>query len=110
MSGYLATHLVDVERTDEDGVTTTVATGVPASVLRQGSGSGRGGAGFRFDDTATPVTVRIPHGTPCTQGDQIVDTATGSTTRWLVDTASTNHNPVRAADVIAVCRDLDGGA
>ena len=57
--------------------------------------------------TSTPVTVRLPHGTPCVQGNQIRDTATGS--RWLVDTATTNYNPVMAMPVVATCRDLDGG-
>jgi len=107
VSGYLATHIVDVVATDLDGAETVAAAGLHASILRQ-SGSGRGATGFRYDESSTPVTVRLPHGTPCTQGDQIRDTATG--TRWLVDTATTNYNPVMAMPVVATCRDLDGGA
>lgn len=101
MTGYLATHLVTLTRTDVDGVTTTVAANLPASVLRQPT---RGASSFRFNDVDTPVTIRLPHGTTAQQGDQITDTATS--TRWLIDTASQNTNPALPAPVITQCRDL----
>lgn len=107
MPGYFPTHVVDVLSTDLDGAQSTPAAGVVAAVSRQ-RGGGRGAGGYRFDESATPVTIRLPHGTPCAQGDQIRDTVTGRL--WLVDTADSNHNPAMAADVIATCRDLDGGA